>query len=327
MSASPLRVIFAGTPDFAARHLAALAASEHDILAVYTQPDRRAGRGRKLQASPVKQLALDNHLPCYQPPSLKDAAAREALAALGADILVVVAYGLILPQAVLDIPRRGCINVHASLLPRWRGAAPIQRAIEAGDERTGITIMQMDAGLDTGDMLAAADCAIDHRGHQTAAGLQEHLAGMGPPLLLEVLGDLAQYQAEARKQDAAGATYAAKIDKAEARLDWRRGVVELERRIRAFNPSPVCYGLLGGERVRIWEAWSLAGEATATAPGTIVRADDAGIVVNCGDGLLALRSVQLPGGSPLPAAEILKSRRALFAPGSCFAALDADGGG
>ncbi len=318
MSDSSLRVIFAGTPAFAARHLKALAAGPHELAAVYTQPDRPAGRGRKVQASPVKQLALDAGVPLLQPGSLRGADVQAEMAGLGADLLVVVAYGLILPAEILAIPRLGCINVHASLLPRWRGAAPIQRAIEAGDERTGITIMQMDAGLDTGDMLATAECEIDHRGREDAASLHDRLAAMGPPLLLEVLGDIERYQGAAAAQDDALATYADKIDKAEGRLDWRRGVVELERQIRAFNPFPVCHGVLDGERVRIWEAWSLAGAAADDPPGTILSADDGGIAVNCGDGRLAIRRLQLPGGSAMPAAELLRSRSALFAPGRRF---------
>jgi methionyl-tRNA formyltransferase len=315
MPGSPLRLIFAGTPAFASTHLEALIDSEHQLLAVYTQPDRPAGRGRKLQASPVKAVAAAAGIPVRQPPSLRDENAQRALAELGADAMVVVAYGLILPQPVLDAPRLGCVNVHASLLPRWRGAAPIQRAIEAGDETTGITIMQMDAGLDTGAMLATAECAI---GQHTAASLHDRLAELGPPLLLSVLDDLEGHLRRARAQDDDHATYAHKIEKAEGAIDWTAGVLAIERRVRAFNPFPVCFSELGGERVRIWEAWSLAGAAAPEPPGTILRADDRGIVVNCGDGQLAIGALQLPGGKRLGSAEVLRARAGLFAPGSRF---------
>jgi len=317
VSGAPLRLVFAGTPEFASAHLAALLESKHQLQAVYTQPDRPAGRGRKLQASAVKQLALEAGLPVCQPHSLKDAQAQAQLRDWRADVMVVVAYGLILPQAVLDIPARGCLNVHASLLPRWRGAAPIQRAIEAGDERTGITIMRMDAGLDTGDMLASASCPV---AAHSGASLHDALAQLGPPLLLSVLDDLDAHLAAARAQDDAAATYAHKISKAEGAIDWSGDVLTLERRIRAFNPFPVCHSWLDGERLRLWQASSLAGGPAASAPGTILRADERGIVVNCGDGRLALTELQLPGGKRLPAGELLRARGELFAPGKRFAA-------
>lgn len=316
MAGSPLRLIFAGTPDFAAAHLRALIASEHQLLGVYTQPDRPAGRGKKLLPGPVKTLALEAGLPVYQPRSLKDPAGQQALAGLGADLMVVVAYGLILPQAVLDAPRLGCLNVHASLLPRWRGAAPIQRAIEAGDTETGITIMQMDAGLDTGAMLAKA--AVPIAATASAAALHDELAAAGPPLLLEVLNDIERYQARAEPQDDALATYAHKLDKAEAQVDWTRPAQTLARQVRAFNPFPVSYSLLDGERIRIWQASAVGAPRASDAPGTIVETGDAVIVVACGDGLLALESLQLPGGKRLPVQELLKSRRETFAPGKAF---------
>jgi methionyl-tRNA formyltransferase len=317
MTNAPLRVLFAGTPEFAAVHLARLLDSEHQLIGVYTQPDRPAGRGRKLQASPVKQLAESAGLPVYQPVSLKDAATQQQLAALAADVLVVVAYGLILPQSVLDTPRFGCLNVHASLLPRWRGAAPIQRAIEAGDTHTGITIMQMDAGLDTGAMLATASCPI---GTRTNAGeLQDQLAALGPPLLLDVLGDLAGYQRRSSAQDDAQANYAHKILKPEAQLDWLCSANALERRVRAFNPFPVCYSLLGGERIRVWQATSPRSPATlTTAPGTIVRAESAGIEVCCGAGTLTLEVLQLEGGRALTVEDMLRAHQAKFEPGRRF---------
>ena len=323
MAQAPLRLIFAGTPDFAALHLKGLIDSEHQLLAVYTQPDRPAGRGKKLQASPVKQLAERSGLPVHQPPTLRDRQAQEQLAALGADVLLVVAYGLILPQPVLESTRLGCLNVHASLLPRWRGAAPIQRAIEAGDRETGITIMQMDAGLDTGDMLASAHCPIDPRA--TAAPLHDALAELGAPLLLRVLADLPAYQREASPQDDALATYAGKIHKSEAALDWRLDCGQLERRIRAFNPFPVCYSELDGERIKVWEALPAGTVKLPGPPGTILRADRDGILVNCGTGQLSLQRLQLPGGRVLSTDQLLHARQAMFAPGRCFALPPAPG--
>jgi len=316
MSKLPLRVIFAGTPDFAAIHLKGLINSEHQLLAVYTQPDRPAGRGRKLQASPVKQLAEQAGLPVYQPASLKDEGAQLQLAALGADVMVVVAYGLILPQAVLDTPRFGCLNVHASLLPRWRGAAPIQRAIEAGDTTTGITIMQMDAGLDTGAMLATVSCPIGPR--TRAADLYHELALLGPPLLQQVLADIECYQSQSRAQDNERANYAHKILKAEALIDWSSSAVTLERKVRAFNPFPVCYSKLRGKRVRVWQARALPSDATREAPGTILRAYEEGIVVSCGVGELALEILQLEGATKLAARQIFNAHQAQFAAGGRF---------
>jgi methionyl-tRNA formyltransferase len=313
---TPLRLVFAGTPDFAATHLKVLIDSKHQLLAVYTQPDRPAGRGKKLQASPVKALALEAGIPVRQPPSLKDAQQQQALAELGADALIVVAYGLILPQAVLDIPSLGCLNVHASLLPRWRGAAPIQRALEAGDEETGITIMQMDAGLDTGDMLATARCPIG--ANCNAGELHDRLAELGPPLLLEVLEDLSTAQAGARAQDDALATYAHKILKPEAALDWRRSARELARAVRAFNPFPVCFSPLGGERVKIWQARPAGADSPTAPPGTILQADQQGVLVSCGQGQLLLERLQLPGGKALDAGQLLNARAGLFAAGARF---------
>jgi methionyl-tRNA formyltransferase len=227
--------------------------------------------------------------------------------------MVVVAYGLILPQPVLDMPRLGCLNVHASLLPRWRGAAPIQRAIEAGDQQSGITIMQMDAGLDTGDMLASASCPI--RGDTTAASLHDELAALGAPLLLQVLANLQVHQQGAQVQDDALATYAGKILKQEAEIDWQQDAQTLERRIRAFNPFPVCFSTLGGERVKLWRAQPVAGEAGA---GTIISANRQGITVGCGSGCLQILSLQLPGGKTLSAEQVLNARREQFAPGQKF---------
>jgi methionyl-tRNA formyltransferase len=312
----PQRVIFAGTPDFAASHLKSLINSEHQLLAVYTQPDRPAGRGQKLQASAVKQLAEQAGLDVYQPTSLKDDAVQRQLAGLDADIMIVVAYGLILPQAVLDIPRLGCLNVHASLLPRWRGAAPIQRAIEAGDAATGITIMQMNAGLDTGAMLARVTCPIHPRAN--AASLHDELALLGPPLLQQVLGDIENYRRHAQTQDDQQACYAQKILKPEAQMDWRCSAMLLDRKVRAFNPFPVCFSMIRGERVRILQASNAPRKDSGAAPGTLLRVDNTGIVVCCGDGELALEVLQLAGGKALSAAQILGAHRSLFAPGSQF---------
>lgn len=314
-----LRLAFAGTPAFSAMHLKPLIESEHQLIGVYTQPDRPAGRGKKLQASPVKQLALAAGLPVFQPASLRSTDARDQLAELAVDALVVVAYGLILPQAILDTPRLACINVHASLLPRWRGAAPIQRAIEAGDRVTGTTIMRMDAGLDTGDMLASNEVPIGP--DTTAASLHDALALAGAPLLLEVLADLPGHLARARQQDDSLATYAHKIDKQEAAIDWSRSAVTLDRQVRAFNPFPVCFSGLAGQRVKIWAARPAGSAPLGEAAGTILRADADGILVNCGQGQLLLERLQLPGGKPLSARELLNGAGQLVAPGARFEPL------
>ena len=308
-----LRLVFAGTPAFAAEHLATLHDSDHHILAVYTQPDRAAGRGKKLQHSPVKALALTYGLPVRQPLSLRDPAEQEALAALGADLMVVVAYGLILPQRVLDTPRLGCINVHASLLPRWRGAAPIERAIEAGDQETGITIMQMDAGLDTGAMLNTARCAID--ASTTGDLLRSRLAALGRGALLDALGSLASGTAVSTPQDDSAATYARKLDKAEAWIDWRDDAVAIDRKVRALCSANVAQTCIGDQRVKIWLARPVDQEHDAAA-GTILRAHRNGIDIACGRGILAIRQLQLPGRKVLDVAAVLNARRDLFEPGT-----------
>jgi methionyl-tRNA formyltransferase len=316
MSDQPLRIIFAGTPEFAAHHLEALLQSDHRVVAVYTQPDRPAGRGKRIVAGPVKQLALDKAIPVQQPASLRNDAAQESLAHYRADVLVVVAYGLILPQAVLNIPRLGCLNVHGSLLPRWRGAAPIQRAIATGDTQTGITIMQMDAGLDTGSMLASVSCAIES--HTTAASLEDALANLGPELLISVLSDLTAHQAKHQEQGESGVTYAEKILKTEACLDWQLSAKVLDRLIRAFNPFPVCYSTLDDQRVKIWAATPIGEVMGDSAPGTIVAANRNGIAVSCGGGELLISRLQLPGGKAISAEEMLNSRSKLFAAGQQF---------
>jgi methionyl-tRNA formyltransferase len=311
-----VNVLFAGTPEFAAAHLEALLGVDGiAVAAVLTQPDRPAGRRRRPRPGAVKTLAVSAGLPVLQPPRLRDPEVLGQLRAFAPDVMVVVAYGLILPQAVLDLPRLGCINVHASLLPRWRGAAPIQRAIEAGDSETGITIMQMDAGLDTGAMLAVRRCPID--ASDSAGDLEARLAAIGPPLLLEVLADLPGHQARGRAQDDAAATYAAKIDKAEANLPWELHADGLARRIRAFNPAPGCFSHLGEARIRILGA-AVEDRGRNAPAGTILRSDDRGIVVACGSGALRLTTLQFPGGVPLAAAELLRARAQQLAPGRRF---------
>ncbi|MGS2723403.1 methionyl-tRNA formyltransferase [Porticoccus sp. GXU_MW_L64] len=313
----PLRIVFAGTPDFAAHHLQALLDDgTHQVVAVYTQPDRPKGRGKQLAASPVKALALEHSLPVYQPQNLKSPEDQQQLAALDADIMVVVAYGLLLPQAVLDTPRFGCINVHASLLPRWRGAAPIQRAIEAGDAETGITIMQMAAGLDTGDMLVTVRLPIDNG--DTAASLHDKLLHIGGPALLQALADIAAGKAQPVPQNDALANYAHKLSKQEALLDWQQSADQIHRRVRAFNPFPVACADIGGQRVRIWQAKATGIKAAHSQPGEIVSADEYGILVACGDGCLRLTELQLPGKKRLPAADVLRGNSDLFAVGSSF---------
>jgi len=318
-----LRIIFAGTPEFAATCLQSLLESPHEVCAVYTQPDRPAGRGRKLTASPVKALALEHGLPVCQPPTLRDPDAQRELAAWQADIMVVVAYGLILPQAVLDTPPLGCINVHASLLPRWRGAAPIQRAILAGDAESGVTIMQMEAGLDTGPMLLRVSCPIG--ADDTAQTLHDRLAGLGARALVEALAGLEAGALAAETQDEALANYAAKLEKSEAEIHWGRGAAELDRQIRAFNPWPVAFTRLGERNLRIWEAEPRPGSSPA-APGTVLAADPDGIDVATGEGILRLKRLQLPGGRPLPARDFLNAQRGGFAPGLRLGAESASGG-
>ncbi|MFQ6372554.1 methionyl-tRNA formyltransferase [Shewanella sp. YIC-542] len=312
-----LKVIFAGTPDFAARHLQALLNSEHEVIGVYTQPDRPAGRGHKLMPSPVKSLALEHHLPVYQPTSLRNEEAQQQLATLQADIMVVVAYGLILPQAVLDTPRLGCINVHGSILPRWRGAAPIQRAIWAGDKTTGVTVMRMDAGLDTGAMLLKTQLPIED--DDTSASLYEKLAHQGPEALLEALQGLAAGNLSAETQDDALACYAEKLSKEEAAIDWQKSATQLWQEIRAFNPWPVSYFQCQQQNIKVWQA-SVEAAPQSSAAGTVVRADKHGIAVATGDGLLVLKTLQLPGKKATSAADILNARADWFTPGSALVA-------
>jgi len=306
-----LRIVFAGTPEFAVPSLIA-AASRNEVVAVYTQPDRPAGRGRALTPSPVKLEALKRGLPVLQPETLKAEVSRDALRALQPDVMVVVAYGLLLPQAILDIPRYGCWNVHASLLPRWRGAAPIQRAIEAGDTQTGACLMQMEKGLDTGPVLLAQ--RMDIGPDETAGQLHDRLAQLGAQTLADGLGLLrAGMRPVPQPQSAEGATYARKLEKSEARLDWSQPADVLARKVRAFDPWPIAEGDVAGEIVRIHRAVALDGVHTAT-PGTVLNAGRDGIDIACGSGALRLRVLQRAGGKAITAADYLNARRDLRVP-------------
>ncbi|GLX80563.1 methionyl-tRNA formyltransferase [Thalassotalea eurytherma] len=312
----PLNIIFAGTPDFAAQHLQALINSHHNIVAVYCPPDKPAGRGKKLTACATKQLALANNLVVEQPVNFKATEDQETLANYNADVMVVVAYGLLLPEVILNAPKLGCINVHGSLLPKWRGAAPIQRSLEAGDGQTGVTIMQMDKGLDTGDMILKATCDITPS--DTSASLYEKLAALGPEALIDTLSLMATGEHTAEKQDDSLANYAAKLDKAEAELDWSLSANVLDRKVRAYIPWPVAQFTFIDEkqnpqRIRIWQATPLQ-LAHGKAPGTILTADKKGIVVATGDGALSLTSLQIPGKKPLSVADILNARGHWFTP-------------
>lgn len=311
-----LRIIFAGTPDFAARHLDALLSSGHKVVGVFTQPDRPAGRGKKLMPSPVKVLAEEHGLPIYQPASLRPQENQQLVADLNADVMVVVAYGLILPKAVLDMPRLGCVNVHGSLLPRWRGAAPIQRSLWAGDDETGVTIMKMDVGLDTGDMLFKLACPITNE--DTSATLYDKLADLGPQGLIETLQQLADNMATPEVQDEALVTYAEKLSKEEAQLDWSLSAAQLERCIRAFNPWPMSWMMIDDQPVKVWKASVIDG-VTSEEPGTIIEVSKQGIQVATAKGILNLESLQPAGKKAMSAQDLLNSRREWFIPGNRLA--------
>ena len=304
-----LKVIFAGTPEFAAEHLRAVLGSDHDVIAVYTRPDQPAGRGRKLTASPVKAVAEAAGIPVYQPATLRTPEAQAELAALNADLMIVVAYGLILPQAVLDAPRLGCINVHASLLPRWRGAAPIHRALLAGDAETGVTIMQMNAGLDTGDMLLKARCPITP--DMTSERLHDALIECGKPALIDALASLEAGTANAEPQNDADATYAEKLSKAEGEINWADSARDIDRQIRGLTPWPGAYTYWQGETLRIHQARP-GDDAATQPPGTIQQLTPTDLVVACGTGTLAIERLQLPGKKAMATADVLNARRAAF---------------
>ncbi len=313
----PLRLIFAGTPEFAASHLYALLASPHKVVAVYTQPDRPSGRGKQIVSGPVKSLALENHLPVLQPPSLRESSAQNALATFEADLMVVVAYGLILPAAVLETPRFGCINVHASLLPRWRGAAPIEHAILAGDAESGVTIMQMDVGLDTGEMLykkSVAIVATDNR-----ISLEAKLTNAGTAALLHVLDNFSALQSSAETQLDSLSCYAPKIAKQDALIDWNRSAELINRQIRAGIGRNPAYSELQGQRIRVIEA-SVVPLDSRQAPGTILVCSRTAIRVACVDDCLDLTILQLPGKTPVPVSALLNSHQQMFRSGNVFSA-------
>jgi methionyl-tRNA formyltransferase len=299
-----MRIVFAGTPDFSVPILQSLLNSKHSVVGVYSQPDRPAGRGRKLVPGPVKQLALQHSVPVFQPLSLKNADAQRELAELKPDLMVVVAYGLILPQAVLDLPGRGCVNLHASLLPRWRGAAPVQRAILAGDNESGVCLMQMEAGLDSGPVLA--EVRTDISSADTAGTLHDRLSQLAAELLAVYLDDLEQGNLEPRIQDEALVTYAGKLDKSESAIDWQQDATYLERQVKAFNPWPVAQTRYDNKAMRIWNARAIDG--SAGTPGSVVAAGKQGIDVACGNGCLRLLEIQMPGAKRLGAADFLNAR-------------------
>lgn len=298
-----MRIIFAGTPEFAVPALSSLIESDHELICVYTQADRKSGRGQKITAPPVKQTALAHDIPVRQPDTLKTAEEIDRLIELNADLMVVVAYGMLLPQATLDAPRLGCINIHASLLPRWRGAAPIQRAIQAGDKQTGVSIMQMELGLDTGPVICEKTLDIDKQ--DTSASLHDKLATLGPQALLEALPLIEAQQLDLQAQDDALATYAKKLTKPEATIDWTQPADLIDCSIRAFNPWPVCQTTLSGQRVRIWFSELINIEPQNEVPGTVIEVDELGISVACGVGIVRLIKLQRDGGKPLDSAEFI----------------------
>lgn len=314
---SPLNIVFAGTPDFAARHLQALIDSQHSVVAVYSQPDRPAGRGKKLQASAVKQTALAHNISVFQPESLKTPESQQQLADINADVMIVVAYGLILPQAILDTPKYGCLNVHGSLLPKWRGAAPIQRAVWAGDRETGITVMQMDKGLDTGAMLLKKTLVIEDS--DNSASLYQKLAVIGPQALLETLDNLSKIEPETQQDSLA--TYAHKLTKQEARIDWRLSAAQLVRNVRAFNPWPKAYFEVHDSGLKVLQAKVVtpAGTMQSSVPGQILAADKDGILLATSDQAILLETIQLPGKKPLPVKDILNGRADWFKVGTVLA--------
>lgn len=307
-----MRIVFGGTPEFASDHLAALLANDFNVVGVYTQPDRPAGRGKKLQASPVKQLAIEHNIPVFQPEKLrKNPEAQAELKELAPDIMVVVAYGLILPKSVLDIPSKGCINVHGSLLPKWRGAAPIQRSIWAGDATTGVTTMLMDVGLDTGDMLLKSEIPI--LDEDTSASLYEKLAEIGPQTLVETLHTFDEITPEAQIDE--DATHAQKLSKEEAELDWSVSATQLERNIRAFNPWPGTFFRYKDKNIKVWQANVILDKSEAL-PGTVLLVDKKGITVATGEGQLVISQIQIPGKKPMTVDVILNGNRTWITEGT-----------
>ncbi|MBS9426239.1 methionyl-tRNA formyltransferase [Photorhabdus caribbeanensis] len=308
-----LRIVFAGTPDFAARHLEALLMSQHEVVGVLTQPDRPAGRGKKLTPSPVKVLAEEHNITVFQPATLRSEENQQWILKQQPDVLIVVAYGLILPRTVLNIPRLGCLNVHGSLLPRWRGAAPIQRSLWAGDTETGVTIMQMDIGLDTGDMLYKASCPITPE--DTSASLYEKLANIGPDALLKTLSLITSGKNQPEIQNENLVTYAEKLSKEEARINWELSATHLERCIRAFNPWPMSFFEIEGQPVKVWKA-EVIEEQTSAKPGTVLKAGKKGIYIATANGVLNITQLQPAGKKAMSAANLLNSKREWFIPGN-----------
>lgn len=323
----PLRILFAGTPEFAAKHLEALIQSDHQVIGVYCPPDKRVGRGKKITPCAVKQVAAEHNITVEQPINFKALEDQETLANYNADVMVVVAYGLLLPEVILNAPKLGCVNVHGSLLPRWRGAAPIQRSLEAGDSETGVTIMQMDKGLDTGDMLLKMSCPITDT--DTSASLYEKLAELGPEALLKTLEQMAAGTHSPESQDDDLANYAAKLEKEEAELNWQLSANELDRKVRAYNPWPVAQFTFidekGGEqRIRVWQA-KVSEQSSNAAAGTIVNVSKQGIEVATADGVLSLTMLQLPGKKALSASDILNGRSDWFKAGNHINGFSSEG--
>lgn len=319
MTIPSLKVVFAGTPEFAAIALEAITLTQHEVIGVYTQPDRASGRGLKKTKSPVKEVAIDKEVTIFQPDTLKDAKEQDKLRELNPDVMVVAAYGLILPKEVLSIPRLGCLNIHASLLPRWRGAAPIQRAIMAGDKTTGITIMQMDEGLDTGDMLIKHEYALAQ--DETAQTLHDQLAKMGGEAITEALDLLAQGKLTPEKQNDDASTYAKKLKKEEGLIDWAHPAKDLERKIRAFNPWPVAFVEWSGKPLRIWQA-QVINLQTNEEPGTLISASREGIDISTPEGVLRILKLQLPGGKPISASDFYNAHQNQLTVGTLFSTND-----
>lgn len=309
----PYKIIFAGTPEFGLPALRALIDSEHSVCAVYTQPDRPAGRGRHLSMSPVKELALSENIPVFQPATLRDTSVQDELKKWQADLMVVVAYGQILPQVVLTTPKYGCINVHASLLPRWRGAAPIQRAIMAGDTQTGVTIMQMDVGLDTGAMLMRESCPI--LAEDTGQILHDRLAELGATALIKTLNAMEKGDLQSSIQDESHVTYAQKLNKLDGKIEWAQSASQIERQIRALNPWPIAYTECGKNHVRIWHA-EIVPEKNTSTPGKILAISHEGIDVVTGDGILRLKIIQEAGGKPIAVSAFVNAPRDWILPGN-----------